>query len=59
MRAGAATSDIIAQYVATIRALREVDPSGVLLEAVGDPIKARLLHSAGQYAEFFWTSLAL
>ena len=40
-RAGAATSDIITQYVATIRALREVDPSGVLLEAVGDPIKVR------------------
>ncbi|KAK9825161.1 hypothetical protein WJX81_008683 [Elliptochloris bilobata] len=42
LHAGAATSDIIAQYVATIRALRDVDPSGVLLEAVGDPIKAYL-----------------
>jgi len=39
--AGAATADIIAQYVATIRALRDVDPAGVLLEAVGEPIKAR------------------
>ena len=41
-RAGAATLDIIAQYVAAIRALREVDPSGVLLDAVGAPIKAYL-----------------
>ena len=42
MRAGAATLDIIAQYVAAIRALREVDPSGTLLDAVGAPIKAYL-----------------
>ena len=39
---GAATLDIIAQYVATIKALREVDPAGVLLNAVGEPIKAYL-----------------
>ena len=40
--AGAATTDIIEQYVSTIRALREVDPSGVLLEAVSDPIREYL-----------------
>ena len=40
--AGAATKDIIEQYVATIRSLREVDPPGVLLAAVGRPMKAYL-----------------
>jgi hypothetical protein len=40
--AGAATPDIISQYVGCIRALREVDPAGVLLNAVGGPIKAYL-----------------
>lgn len=39
---GAATTDIIVQYVSTIKALREVDPSGVLLEAVADPIREYL-----------------
>ncbi|KAK9838770.1 hypothetical protein WJX74_003024 [Apatococcus lobatus] len=39
---GAATKDIIEQYVATIRSLREVDPPGVLLAAVGRPIKTYL-----------------
>ena len=40
--AGAATPDIIAQYVGCIKALREVDPAGILLNAVGRPIKAYL-----------------
>ncbi|CAK0784759.1 hypothetical protein CVIRNUC_007963 [Coccomyxa viridis] len=39
---GAATPDIIAQYVGCIKALREVDPAGILLNAVGRPIKAYL-----------------
>lgn len=30
--AGAATSDIIEQYVSTIKTLREVDPTGKALE---------------------------
>ncbi|KAK9820288.1 hypothetical protein WJX72_008627 [[Myrmecia] bisecta] len=42
LHAGAATSDIIQQYVSTIKTLREVDPTGVLLEAVGEPIKEYL-----------------
>ena len=40
--AGAATPDIISQYVGCIKALREVDPAGILLNAVGGPIKAYL-----------------
>ena len=39
---GAATPDIISQYVGCIKALREVDPAGILLNAVGGPIKAYL-----------------
>lgn len=42
VRPGAATSDIIEQYVSTIKAVREVDPTGVLLEAVSDPIREYL-----------------
>jgi hypothetical protein len=37
--AGAATGDIISHYVSTIRTLRCVDPAGVLLEAVSEPIR--------------------
>ena len=40
--AGAATTDIIGHYVSTIKTLREVDASGVLLEAVADPIRTYL-----------------
>ena len=40
--AGAATSDIIQQYVSTIKALAHVDPGGTILGAVGDPIRAYL-----------------
>lgn len=40
--AGAATLDILTQYVNTIKALKEVDPRGMLLNAVGEPIKAYL-----------------
>ena len=40
--AGAATSDIITQYVHTIKTLREVDPTGMLLEEVSDPIREYL-----------------
>lgn len=39
MPTGAATTDVIVQYVSTIKALREVDASGVLLEAIADPIR--------------------
>lgn len=36
---GAATGDILSQYVSTIRALRELDPLGGILQGVSDPIK--------------------
>lgn len=36
--AGASTNDILAQYVSTIKSLRTLDPTGVFLEAVGQPI---------------------
>jgi anaphase-promoting complex subunit 2 len=39
---GANTSDIIMQYISTIRALRILDPSGVTLEAVGGEVQAYL-----------------
>ena len=61
--AGAATTDIIEQYVSTIRALREVDPSGVLLEAVSDPIREYLrcrkvrAHACTAYADCYVASV--
>jgi anaphase-promoting complex subunit 2 len=42
LHAGAATSDILAQYVSAIKALRALDPSGLILEAVSEPIRAYL-----------------
>ncbi|DBA88589.1 hypothetical protein WJX77_003031 [Trebouxia sp. C0004] len=42
LHAGAATSDIIEQYVSTIKTLREVDPTAVLLEAVAEDIREYL-----------------
>ena len=42
LHAGAATGDVIAQYVATVRALTAVDAGGGLLAAVGAPIRAHL-----------------
>mmetsp|Transcript_5912 Transcript_5912/g.9083 ORF Transcript_5912/g.9083 Transcript_5912/m.9083 type:complete len:627 (+) Transcript_5912:83-1963(+) len=39
---GAPTVDIISLFVSMIKALRVLDPSGVLLEAVADPIKQYL-----------------
>lgn len=40
--AGAATADIIQQYVSAIKALSHVDPGGAILSAVGSPIAAYL-----------------
>lgn len=42
LQAGAATVDILEQYVLTIRALRVVDRSGVVLESIADPIRLYL-----------------
>lgn len=39
LTAGASTNDILHQYVSTIKALRIIDPAGVFLEAVGEPIR--------------------
>ncbi len=39
---GADTKDIITQYVSIIRCLRLVDPPGVLLYKVADPIRKYL-----------------
>ncbi|KAG0463217.1 hypothetical protein HPP92_021693 [Vanilla planifolia] len=39
LTAGAATNDILHQYVSTIKALRTIDPTGVFLEAVGKPVR--------------------
>lgn len=36
---GADTKDIIAQYVSMIRCLRIIDPPGVLLQKVSEPIR--------------------
>ncbi|KAH7105576.1 hypothetical protein BKA62DRAFT_690199 [Auriculariales sp. MPI-PUGE-AT-0066] len=41
---GADTKDILSQYVATIRCLRIIDPAGVLLHKVADPIRRYLRH---------------
>ncbi|XP_066583015.1 anaphase-promoting complex subunit 2 isoform X2 [Prorops nasuta] len=39
---GVNTTDILTAYIAAIKALRQLDPTGVLLETVTDPIKAYL-----------------
>ncbi|XP_024029437.1 anaphase-promoting complex subunit 2 [Morus notabilis] len=39
LTAGASTNDILHQYVSTIKALKTMDPAGVFLEAVGEPIR--------------------
>ncbi|KAM7269399.1 hypothetical protein ACFE04_024896 [Oxalis oulophora] len=42
LTAGASTNDILHQYVSTIKALRRIDPAGVFLEAVSEPIREYL-----------------
>ncbi|KAI3696383.1 hypothetical protein L1987_79397 [Smallanthus sonchifolius] len=42
LTAGASTNDILHQYVSTIKALRTINPAGVFLEAVGEPIREYL-----------------
>ncbi|XP_073050122.1 anaphase-promoting complex subunit 2 [Primulina eburnea] len=42
LTAGASTNDILHQYVSTIKALRTIDPAGVFLETVGEPIREYL-----------------
>lgn len=39
---GAITSDIITQYISTIKVLRIIDPSGVTLDKVSEPIQQYL-----------------
>lgn len=39
---GAATADIIQQYVGTIKALAHCDPGGAILAAVAAPVRAYL-----------------
>lgn len=43
LTAGASTNDILHQYVSTIKALRTIDPAGIFLEAVGEPIREYLM----------------
>lgn len=39
LTAGASTNDILHQYVSTIKALRTMDPAGIFLESLGEPIR--------------------
>lgn len=39
LQAGANTGDIITQYINTIKALRDLDHTGVMLQGVGEPIR--------------------
>jgi len=39
---GAETKDVITQYISTIRCLRILDPAGVLLHKVAEPIRRHL-----------------
>lgn len=39
LHVGAITNDILQAYISTIKVLREVDPTGALLAAVGTPVK--------------------
>ena len=41
---GVDTNDILTAYVSAIRALRVLDPSGILLDAVCDPVRMYLRH---------------
>lgn len=42
---GANTTDIITQYISTIKATRIIDPSGIILESVGEPIRNYLRYN--------------
>ena len=42
MHPGAETKDVITQYISTIRCLRILDPLGVLLHKVAEPIRRHL-----------------
>ncbi|XP_014299608.2 anaphase-promoting complex subunit 2 [Microplitis demolitor] len=42
LHAGVNTPDILTAYIAAIKALRQLDPTGVLLETVSEPIKSYL-----------------
>lgn len=44
LNAGTMTSDILQQYVNMIKALRYLDPTGVILEGVSDPVRNYLRH---------------
>ena len=41
---GVTTADILAAYISTMRALKLLDQSGVMLEVVGEPVKKYLKH---------------
>jgi len=40
---GVNTPDVLTAYVAAIRALRQLDPTGVLLETVTQPVRCVIL----------------
>jgi len=42
LHAGASTVDIVQQYIGTIKTLLELDPSGVVLDLVSEPVKEYL-----------------
>lgn len=42
LHAGANTADIITQYISTIKALHELDPSGTTLRAISKPVQQYL-----------------
>ena len=42
MYVGVNTTDILTQYISSIRALRVLDPSGIVLELVCEPIRKYL-----------------
>lgn len=51
---GADTKDILTQYVSTIRCLRVIDPPGVLLYKVADPIRRYLRYEGNCCPSSFW-----
>ena len=42
LHAGASTQLILAQYISTIKCIREIDPTGVLLSSIAEPIRRYL-----------------
>jgi len=44
LNAGVNTSDVLEAYVATVRALKYIDPSGILVQLVTPPVRCATIY---------------